>query len=95
MYVLDAAGLSVGQIRFDKEGNEARIDYSLDALVRGRAWGARLVSLGSALLQKTEPIGLLAEVKADNEASRLVFLRLGFTMTERKKNYFVFRRSPE
>lgn len=95
LYVLDAAGLPVGQIRFDKEGNEARIDYSIDALVRGRGWGARLVSLGSELLQKTEPIRLLAEVKADNEASRSVFLRLGFDVTKSENNYLVFRREPE
>jgi len=95
LYVLDAAGLPVGQIRFDKEGNEARIDYSLDTLVRGRGWGARLVSLGSVLMQKVEPIRLLAEVKADNEASRSVFLKLGFTMAENKSSYLVYRRNPE
>lgn len=95
LYVLEAAGLPVGQIRFDKEGNEARIDYSLDALVRGRGWGARLVLLGSELLQKTEPIQLLAEVKVGNVASRSVFLRSGFTMAESKNNYLVFRRNSE
>lgn len=95
LYVLDAAGLPVGQIRFDKEGNETRIDYSLDTLVRGRGWGARLVSLGSELLQKTESVQLLAEVKVGNVASRSVFLRLGFSMAESKNDYLVYRRYPE
>ena len=95
LYVLNAACLPVGQIRFDKEGNEARIDYSLDALARGRGWGARLVSLGSEMLQENEPIGLLAEVKVNNEVSRSVFLRLGFTMIKGKNNNFIFRRNPE
>lgn len=95
LFVLEAAGLPVGQIRFDKEGNEARIDYSLDPLVRGRGWGSRLVSLGSKLFEKIEPVRLRAEVKTDNEASRSVFLSLGFTMTEGKNNDLVFYRFPE
>ncbi len=95
LYVFDAAGLPVGQIRFDKEGTEARIDYSLDTLVRGRGWGSRLVSLGSKLFEKIEPVRLRAEVKTDNETSRSVFLSLGFTMTEGKNNDLVFYRGPE
>ncbi|MFA6901897.1 MAG: UDP-2,4-diacetamido-2,4,6-trideoxy-beta-L-altropyranose hydrolase [Gallionellaceae bacterium] len=95
MYVMEAAGLPVGQIRFEREGNEARIDYSLDALVRGRGWGERLVSLGLAQMQQTEHIRLLAEVKAGNEASRSVFLRLGFTMSKNTNNYLVFQRNLE
>lgn len=95
MYVMEAAELPVGQIRFDKKGNEARIDYSLDALVRGRGWGKRLVSLGLEQMQQTESIRLLAEVKASNKASRSVFLHLGFTMVESKNNYLIYHRNPE
>lgn len=95
LYVFDAAGLPVGQIRFDKEGDEARIDYSLDTVIRGRGWGSRLVSLGSALLEKIEPVRLRAEVKAENEASRSVFSSLGFTMAGNENNCFVFYRDPD
>jgi len=95
LYVLVAEGLPVGQIRFDKVGNEARIDYSLDKLVRGRGWGVKLVSLGSEILQKIEPIRLLAEVKINNQASISVFSRLGFTITESKSGYLIFHRNPE
>ncbi|MCG3110387.1 MAG: UDP-2,4-diacetamido-2,4,6-trideoxy-beta-L-altropyranose hydrolase [Candidatus Manganitrophus sp. SB1] len=95
LYVFDAEGLPVGQIRFDKEGDEARIDYSLDTLVRGRGWGSRLVSLGLELLEKKEAIRLRAEVKPDNEASRSIFLSLGFTLTGSRNNCFVFNRGPE
>ena len=94
LYVLEAAGLPVGQIRFDQEGHEARIDYSLDTLVRGRRWGARLVSLGMQLVEKGKPIRLRAEVKADNEASRSVFSSLGFTMAGNENNCFVFYWDP-
>lgn len=90
LFVLVAANLPVGQIRFDMEGNVARIDYSLDKLVRGRGWGAKLVSLGVDMLQKIEPMKLLAEVKVSNKASKLVFLRLGFTIAESKGDYLIF-----
>jgi UDP-2,4-diacetamido-2,4,6-trideoxy-beta-L-altropyranose hydrolase len=95
LYVLEAGGLPVGQIRFDKEGSETRIDYSLDTLVRGRGWGARLVSLGMELLPRIEAIRLLAQVKENNKASRSVFLRLGFRMTENPGNYLEFRHNLE
>jgi UDP-2,4-diacetamido-2,4,6-trideoxy-beta-L-altropyranose hydrolase len=81
MYVMEAAGLPVGQIRFDREGNEARIDYSLDSIVRGRGWGLRLIALGAELMQEIKPVRLLAEVKAGNEASLSIFRRMNFTET--------------
>jgi len=81
LFVLEAGGLPVGQIRFDKDADEASIDYSLDVIVRGRGWGQRLVALGSDLMQKIEPVRLRAEVKAGNETSSSVFLRMGFTET--------------
>lgn len=81
MYVMEAGGLPVGQIRFEKEGNEARIDYSLDSIVRGRKWGSRLISLGANLMQEIKPVRLRAEVKDGNEASATVFLRMGFKET--------------
>lgn len=81
LFVLEASGLPVGQIRFDREGDEALIDYSLDSIVRGRGWGSRLVALGLDLMQQIEPVRLRAEVKVGNEASSAVFLRVGFTET--------------
>lgn len=79
LFVLEAAGLPVGQIRFDKEGGEAHIDYSLDPIVRGRGWGLRLLALGIDRMRQIEPVRFRAEVKAGNEVSAAVFLRNGFT----------------
>ena len=81
LFVLEAAGLPVGQIRFDKEGGEAHVDYSLDPIVRGRGWGLRLLALGIDRVRQIEPVKLRAEVKAGNEVSAAVFLRNGFTET--------------
>jgi RimJ/RimL family protein N-acetyltransferase len=79
LYVLEIATLPVGQIRFDKEADEASIDYSLDTIVRGRGWGSRLVAMGADLMQKIESLRLRALVKSRNEVSCSVFLHLGFT----------------
>lgn len=79
LLIFMAGSLPVGQIRFDREGNEAYIDYSLDALVRGRGWATHLVALGAEYLQQqTEPVTLRAQVKTGNYVSRSVFLRLAF-----------------
>ncbi|USR89925.1 UDP-2,4-diacetamido-2,4,6-trideoxy-beta-L-altropyranose hydrolase [Phormidium yuhuli AB48] len=76
--VLEADGLPVGQIRFDIQGEDAVIDYSLDRLVRGRGWATPLVRLGLKLLNNVKPTYLYAEVKPENRPSAAVFLRLGF-----------------
>jgi UDP-2,4-diacetamido-2,4,6-trideoxy-beta-L-altropyranose hydrolase len=81
IYLMEAVGLPVGQIRFEREGNEARISYQLDSIVRGRGWGLRLIALGVALMQEIKPVRLRSEVKAGNEASVAVFLRMGFIET--------------
>jgi RimJ/RimL family protein N-acetyltransferase len=76
--VLEAETLPVGQIRFDLKGEEAIVDYSLDVLVRGRGWATQLIRLGMQLLRNTQITYLRADVKPENTASRMVFLRLGF-----------------
>jgi len=97
LFVLLAGALPVGQIRYDRKGDQAQIDYSLDVLVRGRGWGVSLVSMGNALVQASGPIQLRAEVKAGNQASRSVFVRLGFeqaSSTQAGEEYIHFTRDP-
>lgn len=77
LFVLEARGLPLGQIRFDLEPGQARISYSLDPVARGRRWGARLVTLGMRRL-RDRPVRFLADVKATNAPSCAVFLRTGF-----------------
>lgn len=76
LFVLLADELPVGQIRFDIEGTQALIDYSIDSFYRGRGWAKTLVSLGMRALG--ERFAFRAEVKAGNVASAAVFARLGF-----------------
>ena len=76
LFVLMAGDLPVGQVRFDRSGDEAWIDYSLDRFVRGRGWASRLVALGCAAIDPH--LRLMAQVRIGNAASRAVFARLGF-----------------
>ena len=88
--VLEAAGLPIGQIRFEEIGDEAWIDYSLDSIVRGRGWGTRLVALGMDLLRSNKPVHFCAEVKPNNKVSRSIFLRLGFVEKEDRGKVFYY-----
>ena len=78
LFVMCAGELPVGQIRFDWDGADARIDYSIDPLFRGRGWGTQVVALGVKHRLKSGPITFRADVKEANLASRSVFGRLGF-----------------
>lgn len=96
LLVLEADSLPVGQIRFDRQGDEALIDYSLDPLVRGRGWGAYLVSMGISFLEEMLPKKLRAEIKTGNQASRSIFIRLGFDqiLLDKARGVYVFGKSP-
>jgi UDP-2,4-diacetamido-2,4,6-trideoxy-beta-L-altropyranose hydrolase len=78
LFVMCAGELPVGQIRFDRQGAEALIDYSIDPLFRGRGWGGRLVALGVRQLLESGSVTFRADVKEGNLPSRAVFAKLGF-----------------
>jgi UDP-2,4-diacetamido-2,4,6-trideoxy-beta-L-altropyranose hydrolase len=95
LFVLEAGDLPVGQIRFEFEGREARINYSVDALFRGRGWGRALVVLGMRALGARAGTSFRAEVKDGNPASSAVFRSLGFDESAATggDNVRVFRRA--
>ncbi len=78
LFVLMAGPLPVGQIRYHIQGDEAVIDCSLDALVRGRGWALHLVHLCIPMLRDAGLRSIRAAAKVANPASRAVLLRLGF-----------------
>jgi RimJ/RimL family protein N-acetyltransferase len=96
LFVMQAGDLPVGQIRFDREGNEERIDYSIDKYFRGRGWASRLVELGMSQLPPRDDMVFRAEVKDSNLPSHTVFSRLGFAALpfEHINGISVFRFSP-
>lgn len=94
IYVLETDKLPIGQIRFDRVGAYASIDYSLDATVRGRNWGRILIKLGIEKIWNDWPIvRLRAEVKVTNVASATVFRQTGFSDHEsRSADCLVFQK---
>jgi len=78
LFVATAGDLPVGQIRFDRDGDELRIDYSVDRLFRGRRWARRIVALGMARACMSDARVFRAEVKEANRRSAAVFRGLGF-----------------
>jgi RimJ/RimL family protein N-acetyltransferase len=71
--------LPVGQIRYDRAGHEAEIDYSVKKECRGKGCGTQLlqlsVPLACAELKVSKLVGI---VKIENESSRRAFQAAGF-----------------
>jgi RimJ/RimL family protein N-acetyltransferase len=77
---LDGAGLPVGQIRFDIDGQRATISVSMESKSRGLGYGSRIIELASRQLFTEAPVeSITAYVKADNHASAKAFAKAGYT----------------
>jgi RimJ/RimL family protein N-acetyltransferase len=85
LFVLEAGNLPVGQIRFEQHGEEAVVDYSLDASVRGRGWGKQLIKMGVEALKPRRQIILKAVVKEKNVASAKALIKAGFAEIKNDK----------
>lgn len=81
LYVIEAGDLPVGQVRFERHGTEATINYSLDELVQGRGWSNQLVKLGMEVFNTSQPSLLRTLVNTENITPAATFFRLGFEQT--------------
>ncbi len=81
MYILQAAGLPVGQVRFDIEGATAILDYSIDPTFRGRGWGSTMVMMATTELLAQRDIEVIANVRPENSASMAALRRAGFRLS--------------
>jgi len=69
----------VGQVRFERKGQQAVISVSLDRQFRARGHGARIIELACrAYLAATDTQIINAYIKADNAASLAAFKKAGF-----------------
>jgi len=94
IYILKADRQPVGQIRFELEGNEALIDYSIAKESRGNGFGTMLVEFGLEKLKNdcNRLLKFKAVVKAQNISSWKVFEKMGFAQTEvLKRNGDVYK----
>lgn len=76
LFIMIADDIPVGQIRFDQEGDEWFIDYSVDQQYRGRKLGREIVTRGLSQMPPGSKIAAL--VKPSNIASAKVFESLHF-----------------
>ena len=78
MFVLEARGLPVGQLRLDLTPATATVSYSVDRLARGRGWGAWMIDEVIRMSEALRSRVIKAEVRIENAASRRIFQRLGW-----------------
>jgi RimJ/RimL family protein N-acetyltransferase len=79
MYVMEASGLPVGQVRFEKSATVAEINYSLDKIVRNRRWASVMLEIAMRMFGQKSTSTLRARVKSSNVPSSAVFKQLGFS----------------
>lgn len=86
------AGMSVGQVRFDRVEDHWDIDYGLAPELRGRGLARPLLEAALSALREANPgVVVQGHVKEANQPSRRVFERLGFTAGIDERG-FVYRR---
>lgn len=74
IFILESGTVPIGQIRFEKEDDYWKIDYSIDSKNRGLGMGKEIVKLGLEKIRGK----IKAWVKEENIASCKVFEKLGF-----------------
>lgn len=81
LYVaLDPANRPVGQVRYELEGSKATVSISLSAGHRDLGYGNAILAQGTEeLFRNTAATAIDAFVKPDNDASRRLFARAGFS----------------
>lgn len=74
----------ISQVRFDKNDDEADISISISADFRGKGYGVKILKLTSEKVIKENNINNInAYVKIENEASKIIFEKAGFTLKEK------------
>ena len=84
--MIHSKGGPVGQVRFDRIGEEYVISYSLASQFRGLSLGEKILQQAINKFKKTCCGTLRAEVKVDNAASNRIFMKLGFIEIESLQN---------
>ena len=76
---MEADGLPLGQVRFEKSAAVAEINYSLDKIVRNRRWASVMLEMAMKMFGQKCSSTIRARVKSSNVKSSAVFKQLGFS----------------
>jgi len=83
IYVLEARGTVIGQVRFAPTPEGLELSYSLDAAVRGRGLSEHLLTKGcQAIRERGSTAPILARTRRHNAASRRALERAGFELVD-------------
>jgi len=101
MYIFEESGSPIGQVRFDREGENIYIAYSIDKKCRGRGFGKIVLKLAlEKILNENIVINssfIIGKVQLENEASSKVFSELNFVSTNFETHdgvkYYVFKKA--
>ncbi len=89
----EADGVPVGQVRLDRRGDTAEIDYSVDGRWRRRGFGALLLAAAeNEALSWSGVNTLLAEVRRSNTASVAALHRAGYREAGADPDYLRFEK---
>ena len=93
MWILEYNGIPAGQIRWDLNGKEAILDYSISDGFRGRGLGKVILKRGIDEVRKIwAGISLIAEVKEKNIASIKAITAAGFKQSNSiKSGYLLYK----
>lgn len=87
MYIVEKDKFVIGQIRLDKQENEAVISYAIEKNSRRKGYGKQILDLIKREAISNDITVLIGLVKKNNVASRKSFLGNGFIEYE-EKAYF-------
>ena len=79
LFIAEQKSTPVGQLRYELDGSDAVVSFSLDREIRGRGVGNALISLGSKkIFLETGIEQIHAYVRPENKKSIRAFLRAGY-----------------
>lgn len=92
IFILENAGIPIGQVRYEYIEEAWIIDYSIDVKYRMKGYGKFLIK---NTLDLIEQYPIIAYVKNDNIGSKKVFEVLNFQLVESKlinyDNYLIYK----
>ena len=89
LYLVSIDKNFIGQVRFDEEGQYAKIDYSIAKQFRGFKLGLKMLSMAIEKYQRKSELLIFGEVYKNNIASVKIFESLNFDV-KIKKNKKIF-----
>ena len=87
LYLFNHNNSLIGQVRFDRNKNLVKIDYSLKKSFRGLGLGKKIVQLAIKRYKLKKHVTFVGVVKKINIPSIKVFQSLGFHKIVKKKVY--------